>query len=216
VKGFAWAFAALIGLTSSPAFASANAAKVKRTCKDITFYSADEDPAGLNIRSGPGIQHRVLGSTRWRNLHMTAFDVLDSQNGWFKVKAIGEWDYQRQKLLPLESYGGIGWVSGKKLLVEYYAGETIFLHHALRSKSVQRIQVELEISGPQQLLACKSNWVKIQHSEITEMADDPKDEKSIVYSGWIDGRCSKDKHCPFLPTGGPWAAPPWLEDGGTK
>lgn len=210
MKRHAFALAAMLCVTS----AAAEAASAKQSCNGITLYSADKDPAGLNIRSGPGTNFPVLGTTRWRHLHMTAFTVTGSQNGWFKVQAIGEWDYKQQKLLPLQSFKGVGWVSAKKLLIEYYAGESIFLRNAPGSKSGRKISVELEISGPQRLLACKDHWVKIEHAEITEMADDPKDEKTAVYSGWIDGRCSKDKHCPFLPTGGPWVKPPW-HDGKT-
>jgi hypothetical protein len=201
---------AALSILAATAMLPSNAvASEYQSCSGVTLYSADDDPAGLNIRSGPSTQHAVLGKTEHRQLFMTAFNVIGSQDGWFKVKAIGEWDYKLQGMKPLQSFGGIGWVSGKKLNVTYYAGETIFLHKTAASKKVKKISVELEISGPQRLIGCKGQWVLIEHDEITEMADDPKDEKSTVYLGWVDGQCNHGKRCPFVPTGGPWVAPPW-------
>jgi hypothetical protein len=173
-----------------------------QSCNGITFYSADDDPAGLNIRSGPGTKHPVVGKTRWHHLYMTAFKVIGSQDGWFKVQAVGEWNYRKQQREALQSYAGIGWVSAKKLRVEYYAGDTIVLHSQPGSKASRSIPVELEISGPQRLVACQGQWVLVEHDEIIEMADDPKDEKSKTDRGWIDGICKKGKRCPFLPSGG--------------
>jgi Bacterial SH3 domain len=211
VKAAAFAFFALTALAVSPASAApADTGAGKQRCNGITFYSADENPAGLDIRSGPGANYPVLGKTHWQHLFMTAFKVLDSRNGWFKVQAISEWDYGLQKHVPLKGYGGVGWVSAKNLLVEYYAGETFFLHRNPGSRSGRQILVELEISGPQRLLECKGSWVRIEHLEIIEISEDGADKVESV-KGWINGSCDPKKHCPFVPTGGPWITPPWQD-----
>nr|WP_240049151.1 SH3 domain-containing protein [Parerythrobacter lutipelagi] len=193
------------------ASAAASAHKVEGTravpptsfeaCNGIYLYSADKDPAGLNIRSGPGTQYKVLGRTNWQHLKMTEFKVLGSQDGWFKVLPNAEWNYRTQKLEPLAGYAGEGWVSAKMLEMTYYEGDEFDLHAVPGSKDKQHFIRELEVSGPQKLASCKGRWVQIEHSEWT-LADDPEDEVETVYAGWILGFCASGKPCPFLPTGG--------------
>jgi hypothetical protein len=192
---------ALVALAAPAHGAKAVRPEGFQACHDIYFYNADEDPNGLNIRSGPGLDFRVLGTTRYKHLFMTEFAVIGSQDGWFKIRPTAEWDYRNRKLTPLQGYAGEGWVAATKLEMTYYAGDQFDLHKRPGSKESQHIFEELEVSGPQKLISCQGDWVQIEHSEWT-WDDDPDDAVETVYSGWIPGKCVAKQRCPFLPTGG--------------
>jgi hypothetical protein len=182
-----------------PSFATPAKKRGFQSCKNIVFYSADEDPKGLNIRSGPGIHFPILGKTAWRELDMTAFQVLGSENGWFKVKAIGEYGYRERRIKPLRSFGDIGWVSGTKLNIHYFEGTNFFLHVAPASTQREKVLVELEVSGPQRIIACEGNWVLIEHYETVSI----EPEREITKSGWVPGSCPPPgRRCPFRPSTG--------------
>ncbi|HTN41152.1 MAG TPA: SH3 domain-containing protein, partial [Asticcacaulis sp.] len=102
--------AAVVVLASSlPTFAASN------IC-DFHAYADDADPAGANVRSGPGIDHDIIGVLK--AVHDASdydwspeFDVTAFKDGWFKIGDASIGDYG--DIPPGEVFHGPGWISSK-------------------------------------------------------------------------------------------------------
>lgn len=115
---------------SAPAQAAAVAAPpAGETACAFGAFVAETDPAGLNVRAGPGTAHAVLGTLPpIRRSHddppiqaMVEVRVIAGREGWFKIA-----DAQDNEALvegpQRPMFKGTGWVSGRKLTVKSQAG----------------------------------------------------------------------------------------------
>jgi hypothetical protein len=105
--------ATLVLATSLPSLAASN------IC-DFRGYSDDSDPAGTNVRSGPGTDHGIIGvllpETVEESYSFTPeFQVTAFENGWFQIGDANYGDYGGDG--EKKAFKGPGWVSAK--LVEY-------------------------------------------------------------------------------------------------
>ena len=103
----------LLLATSLPTLAASN------IC-DFQGYSDDSDPAGTNVRSGPGTDHDIIGVlksvTDANDYDWTpGFAVTKFDNGWFQIGDASLGDYG--DLPPGLVLKGPGWISAK--LVEF-------------------------------------------------------------------------------------------------
>lgn len=192
---------ALIALAMAFGLASPAWALAATPCSGIVLYGDGVDhPEGINIRSGPGNGFKIVGTTKPRNLYDTAFAVSASHNGWLKVQVVGELGYRTGKLDSASGFSGSGWVFADQLFIRYPASKTFLLRSAPGRASGKRILVELEESGPQKILGCKGQWVRISHLESTPGDDDQW--VSTTFTGWIWGICGPKSACPFRPSWG--------------
>jgi hypothetical protein len=81
-------------------------------------WSADPDPAGLNVRAAPSTSARVVGRLpaperpRGEDRSFAAeFDVVESRNGWFRIENARRWSDSGRGPARLPS----GWISGRYL-----------------------------------------------------------------------------------------------------
>lgn len=113
-------FQAYAGAAAAVAAPSAG----ETACRFGAFVT-ETDPAGLNVRAGPGTQHRVLGTLPpvRRSADdppiraMVEVEVVAGRGGWFKIQ-----DAQDNEALiegpQRPMFKGSGWVSGRKLTVK--------------------------------------------------------------------------------------------------
>jgi hypothetical protein len=104
---------ALVFATSLPILAASN------IC-DFQAYSDDSDPAGTNVRSGPGTSYGIVGVLKPESVEDTysftpEFQVTAFDNGWFQIGDASYGDYEGEGEKP--ALKGPGWVSAK--LVEF-------------------------------------------------------------------------------------------------
>ncbi|MET3896638.1 hypothetical protein ABIB57_000562 [Devosia sp. UYZn731] len=100
--------AMLVLATSLPAFAASN------IC-DFKAYADGSDPAGTNVRSGPGTDHGIIGVLKaygeagyeWT----PGFQVTKFENGWFQIgdALVGQYGDGLEETV----FKGPGWVSAK-------------------------------------------------------------------------------------------------------
>lgn len=81
----------------------------------IQAYSSDPDPAGANVRSGPGTQFPVIGVLEPEGdgpyAFTPEFTISGFDNGWFKIGDAVTGDYG---LSPVRTvFTGPGWLSAK-------------------------------------------------------------------------------------------------------
>lgn len=99
----------LLLATGLPSFAASNICSFQA-------YSDDSDPAGANVRSGPGTDHDIIGVLK--AVHDTEgydwspeFAVTAFKDGWFKIGDIRMRDYG--DFPPVDVFKGPGWISAK-------------------------------------------------------------------------------------------------------
>jgi SH3-like domain-containing protein len=130
---------------------------------DLWAYAVDPDPAGLNVRSGPGKQYPVVG-TLPRVDNSLEVHVLGATGQWLRI---GEAMTQETG----ESvFKGPGWVFGPMLAVETkdYASMNpnerrvrLFKEPSPRSAVVTRLPSEAEVN----LVGCKGKWARVRHQK---------------------------------------------------
>lgn len=99
----------LVLATSLPTLAASN------IC-DFHAYSDDSDPAGTNVRSGPGISYGIIGVLLPETVEDTysftpEFPVTAFDNGWFQIGDANYGDYGGDS--EKHVFEGPGWVSAK-------------------------------------------------------------------------------------------------------
>lgn len=128
----------------------------QQTCK-IGAYVTDKDPNGLNVRSGPGESHDIIG-----NLPTTKLAVLvkltASQGSWVQVskaESPGKVEFQ-----------GTGWVYAPLLgtSTRGYGTQGVSVYQSTNTQSsvVGRIPSEKGVK----LLGCNQSWALVEYEGI--------------------------------------------------
>ncbi len=163
---------------------------------DISGWSVDTDPAGLNVRSGPSATARVVGRVppAWTSpgrdgeagqAYRSEFRIAGYRDGWFLIRAIkapgvdyGE-RYPRSRPQP---YRGQGWVSARMVGAALANGglRAGVLHQAPTAHSAARAASrsgEPVSTGDivQRIHACSGSWGLIDIEGVR---------------GWWPGLCS--------------------------
>lgn len=133
----------------------------------------ETDRAGLNVRQGPSVTAKVLGTLPpvYRNPSLNGYrvkvevDVVAAQAGWMQIDNAKDNEALTEKpARPM--YPGKGWVSGRKLSVKSQAGRG----HALpdsRSPVVlslaehEAFDADLWVDAGQ-LLGCSGRWALVE------------------------------------------------------
>jgi len=146
---------------------------------DISAWSADTDPAGMNLRAAPSAQARVIGRipAPWKapdrdgdagSTYRSEFKVIGYQNGWFLVRDIKApgvpYGERYPRSLP-QAPRGQGWVSARLVGAALANGGLPpgRLHQAPNDNSahanVSRQDGPVGTGDPvQRLFACSGGW----------------------------------------------------------
>jgi hypothetical protein len=177
------------------ASAQAYAAGATVTDCDVTAWSTDKDPAGLNIRAGPGTGHTVIGKVPppykvEGETFAAEVAITGSQDGWLRITRaiVNNYITDDPAEFPFE---GEGWVSGALLGLWVEAV-------GLRSEPSHAAALSADFSekrdgdyGPdyftvERLHACRGYWVEVEGTYLGKR-----------YRGWTDDTCaSQVTTCP--------------------
>jgi len=89
------------------------------TACSISGWSADPDPAGLNVRAGPSASAKILGRipparAQASDTYGAEFDIIGSQGGWLLIRKARFADYGDGKG-DSAVFSGPGWVFADKV-----------------------------------------------------------------------------------------------------
>ncbi|MBO3759065.1 SH3 domain-containing protein [Ciceribacter sp. L1K23] len=170
-------------LTVGPATA---AQSVDGDACDIWAWSIDDDPKGLNVRSGPSTAHGVIAvlpppKRKEGYVFRTEVEVKESQAGWFRITQAVVPDYLDEGG-DQTVFEGEGWVSGGGLGLLL---NRIKLYEAPSTEAT--VVAELldgNVDGPdsftvERLYACTGWWVEVE-ATLGERR----------HRGWASGTCS--------------------------
>ena len=130
---------------------------------EIWAYVGDPDPAGLNVRSGPGKQFAVVGKLPQVEYNLVVH-VTGATGQWLRVE--GAETQETGEVV----FKGAGWVYGPMLVTQTknYAGldpeeprVKIFKAPSLKAAVVLRLPNETEVT----LIGCKGTWAHVRHQK---------------------------------------------------
>lgn len=156
----------------------------------IRAWSTDPDPAGLNVRAGPGTQYAVIGRLpppqEIGGEHFsTEVSIVGSHDGWFRIEEATVDNYIVD-FGPNVVFEGEGWVSGR-LLGLSVEGSYLFLRPSREASVALDLNERLEVPRGadyrglelERLHACMGNWVEVEVTHIDKR-----------FRGWTDDICS--------------------------
>lgn len=140
---------------------------------DATVFVSDDDPAGLNVRSGPGSGHVVIAK-----LHEATWAHVTGSNGaWMRIDRAtiddGEGGEGRAE------FSGDGWVYGPLLGVEGAGGEdgSGTVVRADPVADARKVGLIAPDDGEATLQGCKGDWLELEHRSYAN--------PGAVLRGWV-------------------------------
>jgi uncharacterized protein YraI len=125
---------------------------------DVKAYVNDPDPKGLNVRSGPGTQHPVIGNLPNAEAEGIEVHITGSQGDWVRIDSATEQGGDAERSF----FSGTGWVYAPALGVEgvgglprgtpLYAGPT-------KGRPVAHMSVDE--GAP--VRGCRGRWTQIEY-----------------------------------------------------
>ena len=128
---------------------------------DISAYVADRDPAGLNVRSGPGSTHKVIGNLPDQQVEGgIVVHITGSSGDWFRIDEGFEVGGEEERVF----FKGVGWVYGPLLGADGVGGGTA-IHQEVSAKSrvVTRVPGD---SGGLTLRGCRGRWTYVEYKKV--------------------------------------------------
>jgi SH3-like domain-containing protein len=148
---------------------AAQRVEAARTRCDFHAYVVDADPAGLNVRSGPGKQFAVIGNLPPHE-YSVEVRVTGATGQWLRIEG-GEKQDTGEVV-----FRGAGWVFGPMLATQTknYSGldpeeprVKVFKQPSLRAAVVTRLPNETEVN----LIGCKGRWAQVRHKNLEGWLD---------------------------------------------
>ena len=143
----------------------------RATCE---CYVISDDPAGVNVRSGPGAQYPVIGTLPTGPGVVVSPRITGSVGEWLRIEDIWVGEWPEESIHPRFPDSGplklTGWVSGPVLGVqtqwpEEYDSSTrsavVPLHEEPATGSAVLIRVKSWLVVP--VVGCRGEWVKVRY-----------------------------------------------------
>lgn len=167
--------------------AAAHATEYPTSRCSFTAFVAAPDPEGINLRSGPGFSHGIVGRLPPKGHHvddsslpaMVEVEVLDAKDGWFQIRNAKD-NVELTGRPARKLHKGYGWISGNKLTVHSQASVARSQPQA-RARAIAKEDGDaplLDIQGGHGLVDCKGGWAKVEFGP----------EKARK-TGWVDKLC---------------------------
>jgi SH3-like domain-containing protein len=130
-----------------------NSAEGEQTC-NISAFVIDKDPKGLNVRSGPGTSHDIVGNLPTTTVGVVV-DITASKGDWVQLSKAESPDKVE--------FQGTGWVSAKLLgtSTRGYGTKGVSVYKSANNQSsvVGRIPPETGVT----LLGCSQSWAMVEY-----------------------------------------------------
>lgn len=164
-------FLSMFAIASGAAPARAADALQAVAC-DATVFVADDDPAGLNVRAGPGTGAAVIARLR----EATWVHVNGSDGAWMRIDRATIDDGEGAE--GRAEFSGEGWVYGPLLGVEGAGGEdgSGTVVRAGPAADAREVGLIAPDDGQAKLRGCRGEWLELEHH--------PYANPGAVVRGW--------------------------------
>src|SRR5215207_1790376 len=128
---------------------------------DISAYVVDRDANGLNVRSGPGSSHKVIGNLPNQKVEGgIVVHISGSSGDWFRIDEAFEEGGEEERVF----FKGAGWVYGPLLGADGVGGGTdIYQEMSAKSRVVVRVPGD---SGGLKLRGCRGRWTYVEYKKV--------------------------------------------------
>ncbi len=139
---------------TSPVVASPqNLSQTQKSCQ-ISAFVIDKDPKGLNVRSGPGTNYKIIGNLPTTQVGVIV-DLAASQGKWVQLT--------KAESPEKVEFQGTGWVSSQLLgtSTRSYGTDGVSVYSSANPQSsvIGRIPPETGVK----LLGCDQEWAMVEY-----------------------------------------------------
>lgn len=154
---------------------------------DFYAFTVDTDPAGTNVRAGPGINFPVLsvlpqayGSLEFDGEFAPEFHVIGFSDGWYEIEAASVGLYGDAEQTTI--FEGPGWISSR--LASFYV-EDLTLAAAPEAGAIRNVDIssdKWQVDGPtlEAVHGCQGDFVEVT---VANASGD-------LARGWTNNICS--------------------------
>jgi SH3-like domain-containing protein len=135
----------------------------------------DTDPAGTNVRSGPGTDNPVVTRINSNKLVM----ITGSAGEWMRVET-----YQDESHIT-------GWIHGTRLMVPVHSPGALYTEPDTKSSLIARIPEQTYVT----VAGCRGNWMKVRYRDLEgwlALVSCGLLETEIGEGDWSDGAAETD------------------------
>ena len=133
-------------------------------------WSADHDPKGLNLRSGPSSAAKVVATLPGpRGGYGIEFRIVGFEDGWFLIEHAEDPDYDDKAPAGQTVYAGRGWVSGRLVTSSIAAGSDLMASPHYDAATILTLSGETggvsygADSVPiKRILGCREGWTRVE------------------------------------------------------
>lgn len=125
---------------------------------DVAAYVNEPDPRGLNVRSGPGTTHKIVGNLPDQQAEGIEVHITGSQGDWVRIDRADEQGGERK------FFRGEGWVYAPSLGVDGVGGFTPSGTPLYAGPSKGRVVARLPVEGGgARVRGCRGRWTQIEY-----------------------------------------------------
>lgn len=127
---------------------------------DVRAYVIDRDPKGMNVRSGPGSEHKVIGNLPNQSVNGIGVHITGSQGDWVRIDLAVEEGGEEERTF----FEGEGWLYGPLLGVDgvggIEGGTKLYREPTERSRVLGRLVAGGEGAT---VRGCRGKWMYVEH-----------------------------------------------------
>ena len=145
------------------AYSQARAGAEATTRCDAQAYVIDRDPKGMNVRSGPGSHHKVIGNLPNQDVNGIGVHITGSQGDWVRIDLAVEEGGEEERTF----FKGEGWLYGPLLGVDgvggIEGGTKLYREPTGRSRILGRL-----VAGEEGAIVrgCRGKWMYVEYKKV--------------------------------------------------
>lgn len=130
---------------------------------DVRAYVNDPDPRGMNVRSGPGADFKVVGNLPNQQAEGVEVHITGSRGDWVRIDRAVEQGGETERVF----FRGEGWVYAPLLGVDGVGGleppGTPLYRGPARSG---RVLARLPVEGGAKVRGCRGRWTEVEYKGV--------------------------------------------------
>lgn len=126
---------------------------------DVWAYVIDQDPKGLNVRSGPDAGFTVIGNLPKRYETGVSVHITGSSGDWVRIDSGVEEGAEEEKIF----FKGVGWVYAPLLGLSGIGGGTpLYREASQKGRVIKRVPGDEHVN----IKGCRGEWFYVEYEKV--------------------------------------------------